>query len=81
MTGARKKLPTSYQASWLRRMAVSPMMVTYVDGENERYGLFDGSTVPASTARILIRNGWVRPDRESGLFDRPQVYRVLTPTS
>jgi hypothetical protein len=74
----KPKRPTEHQTAWLRRIASFPMMVTRVSGEPIRYSLQNGATVPRLTAEILIRNGWVKAERD-GLFDEPQTYRALTP--
>jgi hypothetical protein len=74
---SKPKRPTDTQAAWLRRIARSPMMATRVPGEPTRYGLQNGNDVPAQTAEALIRNGWVKGERD-GLFDEPQTYRALT---
>ena len=50
--------PTEGQAHWLKRIAQSPLMKTYVDGVPQ-YSLMNGAAVPATTASVLIRNGWV----------------------
>jgi len=78
--------PTIAQTEWLKRIARSPMMKTYVSGDSQpRYSLQDGSTVPISIAEKLIRNGWVR-GRRDGLFGdeqsympRDRVYEALRP--
>jgi hypothetical protein len=75
---AKPKRPTEHQTVWLRRIAASPMMITREPGESVRYSLQNGATIPAPTAETLIRNGWVKAERD-GLFDEPQTYRALTP--
>jgi len=66
--------PTYVQADWLKRIARSPMMKTYVVGDTQpRYSLQDGTTVPIQTAEVLIRNGWVK-GRRDGLFGDEQSY-------
>lgn len=71
--------PTLAQTQWLHRIALSPLMKTYIDGEPQpRFSLVSGETVPFPTASLLIRNGWVRPQRD-GLFDDPQTYVALKP--
>lgn len=67
--------PTETQAAWLRLIAVSPLMKTHIEGEAlPRFSLQSGATVPLSTAQVLIRNGWVREQRD-GLFpDDAQTY-------
>jgi len=78
--------PTEAQAQWLRRIAHSPLMKTYVQGDSQpRYSLQSGETVPVPIAEKLIRNGWVR-GRRDGLFGdeqsytpRDRVYEALRP--
>jgi hypothetical protein len=74
----KRTRPTGYQTLWLRRIASSPMMVTREPGEPTRYSLQNGHTIPSPTAETLIKNGWVKGERD-GLFDEPQTYRALTP--
>jgi hypothetical protein len=74
----RQTRPTEAQSRWLRRIAHQPMMITYIPGEEPRYHLADGLVVPAATANLLIRKGWVVGQRD-GLFEQPQSYRVKTP--
>lgn len=78
MRRTKPRRPTEYQAQWLRRIAQSAMMVTRGPGEPIRYILQNGATIPASTAETLIRNGWLRAERD-GLFADAQTYRTLTP--
>ena len=78
--------PTEAQTRWLARIARSPLMKTYVQGDTQpRYSLQDGSTVPIDIAEKLIRNGWVR-GRRDGLFGdeqsympRDRIYEALRP--
>jgi hypothetical protein len=78
--------PTEAQAKWLRRIAQSPLMKTYIDGEPmPRFSLQSGATVPTPIAEVLIRNGWVK-GRRDGLFGdeqsyipRERVYEALRP--
>jgi hypothetical protein len=74
----RPPKPTSSQANWLHRIALSPMMVTRTPGENDRYSLANGAVINERTAKILIRNGWVvgRRDGLPWFGDLPQTYRV-----
>ncbi len=69
--------PNHYQVAWLGRIARSPLMKTFIDDE-VRFSLQNGETVPAHTAKVLIRNGWVKPRRD-GLFDDTQTYTALKP--
>ena len=69
--------PTAFESTWLRRIAASALMVTYVPGHDESYSLLDGTGVPLGLARRLIARGWLRGSRD-GIFDQPQTYRALT---
>jgi hypothetical protein len=75
----RNKLPTKSQTIWLRRIALSPLMVTRTPEFNDRYSLANGLTVPERTAKILIDRGWVVAERDGMWSDAPQTYRVRTP--
>lgn len=67
--------PTDSQAVWLKRIAVSPLMKTHIEGEPlPRFSLQSGATVPLPTAQVLIRNGWVREQRDGLLPDDAQTY-------
>ena len=72
--------PTEGQTKWLRRIALSPMMVTQQEGEERRFSLQNGQTVPRNVAEALIMRGWVKGDRDS-LFDLSlsQTFRALKP--
>lgn len=76
----RAPRPTEGQTKWLRRIALSPMMVTQQEGDERRFSLQNGQTVPRNVAEALIMRGWVRGDRDS-LFDltMSQTFRVLKP--
>ncbi len=81
MRARKPSKPNENQAQWLRRIAVSPLMKTCIEGEDApRWSLQNGATVPAHTVSALIRNGWVRPVKD-GLFDDPQTYLALTPNA
>jgi hypothetical protein len=67
--------PTVVQSNWLRRIALSPMMVTRIPGEPARYSLTDGARINEGTARALIRNGWLRPSSD-GLFGDSQTFHA-----
>ena len=75
---SKAKRPTIGQSKWLAMIARSAMMVTKISGAADRYGLQSGEAIPSDTAETLIRNGWVKAERD-GLFDEPQTYRALTP--
>lgn len=78
--------PTRKQADWLKRIALCPLMKTYLPGDRElQYTLQDGTPVPLDLAERLIRNGWVK-GRRDGLFGDQQswtpehrVYEALKP--
>ena len=74
----RPRGPTEGQTIWLRRIALSPMMVTYREGEDPRFSLQNGETVPRNVAEALIMRGWVKGDKDS-LFGLSQTFRVLKP--
>lgn len=73
------KKPNFQEAQWLKRIAQSPLMVTKRQDEEPFYCLQNGNSIPAKTAISLIKNGWVKGQRD-GLFDDPQTYTALTPT-
>lgn len=73
------KKPSLTQAAWLRRIAQSSMIKTYVEGDKHlHYSLATGEVVPPLTAKALIDNRWVR-GQQDGMFDDPQTYIALTP--
>ena len=74
----RPRGPSEGQTKWLRRIALSPMMVTYTEGEDPRFSLQNGATVPRNVAEALIMRGWVKGDKDS-LFGLSQTFRVLKP--
>lgn len=74
----RPRGPTWDEYRWLRRIALSPMMATHQEGEEDRYSLQNGETVPRNVAEALIMRGWVRGDKDS-LFGLSQTFRVLKP--
>jgi len=71
--------PTEVQAQWLRRIARSPLMKTYQADGAPRYSLQNGAAVPAPTAELLIRNGWVHREGDALLGQDSQTYRALKP--
>lgn len=79
----KKGLPTEAQSRTLRMIAAAggSMMLSF-DNEHEaqRYHDMAGRTIPSATARILIRRGWVIPQRDSMLDAEPQSYRIRTPS-
>ncbi len=71
------KRPTKRAAAWLKRIAISPLMITKTP-EEKYYSLQDGTPVPPAIAHYLINCGWLKAERD-GLFEEPQTYRALTP--
>ena len=70
----KTRLPTYYQAQVLRRIAITGgMMLTHDADHEDRYSDKGGAPIPKRTAQLIIRNGWVSPQRDS-MFD-------LTPQS
>ncbi len=70
--------PSHTQAMWLRRIAQSRMVKGYVGNKVPVFSLDTGEEIPPYVALALIRNGWVRGERD-GMFDDPQTYRALVP--
>ena len=64
----------------LRRLAITGrLMLTHNADSKDRYTDGAGQTVDERTAKALIRNGWVIPERDS-MFDlEPQSWLVKTP--
>lgn len=79
MKSRKQRRPTIHQTSWLRRIAQYGLMVTRTPGEKDRYSLTNGDQIPHNTAKCLILNGWVKPQRDGLFGDETQTYRVLTP--
>jgi hypothetical protein len=75
----RKPWPTEAQTRVLRQIASAGgyLMLTN-DGEagSRRYSDPAGRTIAEPTARILIKNGWVKAQRD-GLWDEPQTWATL----
>jgi hypothetical protein len=70
--------PSTTQAMWLRRIALSPMMKTYIGNKEPVFALATGEEIPPHMAKTLIKNGWVRGQKD-GMFDDPQIYTALKP--
>lgn len=86
-SGTRRRRPTETQARWLRLIARSPLMKTYIPDDPAPHYSQNGMVVPLPTAEVLIRNGWVR-GRRDGLWGDEQsygpvdrVYEVLKPST
>jgi hypothetical protein len=74
MRKTKSRLPTHYQSQILRRIAITGgLMLTHDADHNDRYSDRSGAIIPERTAKLIIRNGWVIPQRDS-MFD-------LTPQS
>jgi hypothetical protein len=55
------------------------MMLTHREDGKNSYTDASGATIAEPTARLLIRNGWVVPQRDS-MFDlTPQTWKARTP--
>jgi hypothetical protein len=80
MKTKKPKLPTEHQTRILRRIAASGyMMLTHHADHRDHYADAAGVTVADPTAKLMIRNGWLVPERDS-MFDlTPQTWRVRTP--
>jgi hypothetical protein len=84
-----KRKPTLLQTAWLRRVAQSGgLMVTYQADGPSHFALVTGDVVPKEMAEALIKNGWMRGQRDGLRLvepgdvlggERPQTYRALTP--
>ena len=73
----RAKMPTEAQTRILRHLAQTGglLMLTH-DEDGDRYSDALGYTVDCRMAAILIKNGWVTPQKDS-MFDlSPQTWRV-----
>lgn len=70
--------PTIYQSQVLAQIAQSPLMKTYSADHKVKWGLANGKEISEACAAALIRNGWVRPERD-GFFEESQTYTALTP--
>lgn len=47
----KTRKPTHAQAAWLKRIALSPLMKTYIEGDPQpRFSLSTGETVPADSS-------------------------------
>lgn len=80
MKQTKVKKPSHNQATWLRRIALSPMIKIYVEGEKHpRFSLLNGEIVPSATAKVLIANRWVRGQNDGLLAGENQTYTALTP--
>jgi hypothetical protein len=54
-------------------------MLTHDAGKKDRYTDAAGVAVADLTARLMIKNGWLVPERDS-MFDlAPQTWKVRTP--
>ena len=67
----RQSPPTEYQTLMLRRIAqTGRLMLTRTPEGGDRYSDGSGRPIPDRTAKVLIRKGWVIPERDS-MFDEP----------
>lgn len=76
----KPKRPTEHQTRILRRIAASGcMMLTHDADHKSRYTDASGATIADPTAKLMIRNGWLIPERDS-MFDlTPQTWKARTP--
>jgi hypothetical protein len=76
----RPSKPTIYQSKVLAQIAQSPLVKTYSADRKIVWGLANGREISEACANALIRNGWVKPQRDGlGLFDESQTYHALKP--
>ncbi len=76
----REPKPTIYQSQILRQIASSPLMKTYLPDRRVTWGLQNGRPISEACANALIKNGWVKPQRDGlGMFDESQTYVALKP--
>ncbi len=72
--------PTHAQSAILAQIARYPLMKSYSADGKQEWSLTNGRTVSEPTARVLIRNGWVVPQRDGlSMFDESQTYVALKP--
>lgn len=78
----KPKKPTLEQASLLRQIAQSRLVKTYIsDNPLPLWQIDGGKEISHKTALTLIRNGWIKSQRD-GLptFGDTQSYVVLNPS-
>ena len=79
-TNRKPKKPSIYQTNILAQIARSPLVKTYSANHKTIWGLANGEEISEACANALIRNGWVKPQRDGlGLFEGTQTYVALTP--
>jgi hypothetical protein len=79
MKTKKPKMPTEHQTRILRRIAASGCMMLTHAADKDRYTDATGVTIDHPTAKLMIRNNWLVPERDS-MFDlTPQTWRVRTP--
>ena len=78
---AKPKKPNLYQARVIKMIAQSgPLTKTYSADHKVLYSLANGTPVPENTVRVLLRNNWLKPNRDGlDMFDESQSYSVLKP--
>lgn len=77
---AKVKKPTIYQSKILAQIAQSPLIKTYSADRRVLWGLANGREISEVCANALIRNGWVKSQRDGlGIFDDSQTYVTLKP--
>jgi hypothetical protein len=80
--GTKKpKKPTLYQAAILKQIAGSMLTKTLLPSRAvPLWQIEGGSEISHECAQALIRNGWLKPNRDGlSMFDESQTYTALTP--
>jgi|KBSMisStaDraftv2_1062788.scaffolds.fasta_scaffold19968_9 hypothetical protein len=77
----RTPKPTIQQAAILKQIARSRLIKTLrPDHADPLWTIDGGPEVPNKCAQALIRNGWLKANRDGlAIFDTSQTYQVLKP--
>jgi hypothetical protein len=78
---SKPRKPTLYQAGILKQIYQSPPLIkTYSSDHKVLWSLANGTPVPDGTVKVLIRNNWLKPNRDGlSMFDDSQTYVALKP--
>jgi L-alanine-DL-glutamate epimerase-like enolase superfamily enzyme len=80
MKAKRPPKPTQFQSRILAMIAHSPLTKTYSADHKTIWALQDGREISEVCATALVRNGWVKPQRDGlGLHEDSQTYTALKP--
>lgn len=80
MRATKPKKPTIFQTKILAAIAHSPLMKTYSADKKTIWALQNGREISDKCAEALIRNGWVKPQRDGlGLYEESQTYAAIVP--